>query len=108
MRKPRDFEAELKALTKKTKNLKERKVRQLGELVAATGADALDVETLAGGLLAMVEAGDPARKESWRKRGQTFFQRRTRGAARGLGGGDLGAPASDGGAAPAGREPSAA
>ena len=38
---------------------------------------------LAGALLAIVEATDPARKESWRKRGQAFFQRRPRGAADG-------------------------
>jgi len=101
MRKPRDFDAELKALDQKAKSLKERKVRQLGELVAATGADTLDVETLAGGLLAMVEANDPARKESWRKRGQAFFQRRTRGAASLSDRGDRGAQANEGGAASA-------
>ena len=95
MRKPRDFGAELKALHDKTKSLKERKLRQLGELVTATGADALDIETLAGGLLAMVEASDPARKESWRERGRRFFQRRTRNAARGPHVGDLG-PEADG------------
>ena len=108
MRKPRDFDTELKALTDRTKSLKERKVRQLGELVAATGADALDAETLAGGLLAMIEASDPARKESWRKRGQSFFQRRTRQVGRGAGGGDAGAATSGGGAQPAGSEPGAA
>ena len=94
MRKPRDLDAELKALTEKARTLKERKVRQLGELVAATGADALDVETLAGGLLAMIEADDPVRKESWHKRGQAFFQRRMRDAARGDGGDNSGAQAS--------------
>jgi len=41
MRKPRDFDAELKALEDKAKELKTRKVRQLGELVIATGADTL-------------------------------------------------------------------
>lgn len=91
MRKPRDFDSELKALTDRARTLKERKVRQLGELVAATGADALDVETLAGGLLAMAEADDPARKESWRKRGRAFFQRRTREPARGTDSGNSGA-----------------
>lgn len=80
MRKPRDFDAELKALDDKARRLKERRVRQLGELVAGTGADALDIETLAGGLLAMVEGADAARKESWRKRGHMFFQKRTRNA----------------------------
>jgi hypothetical protein len=37
VRKPRDVDAELKALEDKTKELKTRKVRQLGELVIATG-----------------------------------------------------------------------
>ena len=80
---------------------KERKVRQLGELVAATGADGLDAETLAGGLLAMVEASDPARKESWRKRGQAFFQRRPRGTAAGAELGDARGAPDKGGPAPA-------
>ena len=40
MRKPRDFDAELKALGDKARDLKSRKVQQLGELVIATGADA--------------------------------------------------------------------
>jgi hypothetical protein len=37
MRKPRDFDAELKALGDKARDLKSRKVQQLGELVIATG-----------------------------------------------------------------------
>ena len=41
MRKLRDFDAELKALDDKARGLKTRKVQQLGELVIATGADAL-------------------------------------------------------------------
>ena len=101
MRKPRDYDAELKALDDKTKTLKQRRITQLGELVAATGADALDAETLAGGLLAMVEASDQARKESWRKRGEAFFQRRTRDAARADGGGDASAQTRNVGAASA-------
>lgn len=44
MRKPRDFDAELKALDDKAKELKARKVQQLGELVIATGADSLSPE----------------------------------------------------------------
>jgi hypothetical protein len=73
MRKPRDFDAELKALDDKARTLKERKVKQLGELVIATGADALDVEILAGGLLGLMD-GDAARKAEWRKRGAGFFR----------------------------------
>ena len=54
MRKPRDIDSELKALEAKTKLLKERRVRQLGELVIACRADALDAELLAGALLGAV------------------------------------------------------
>jgi len=74
MRKPRDFDSALRALTDKTKALKENKRRQLGELIVATGADALDMETLAGGLLTMVGTADTVQKESWRKRGAAFFR----------------------------------
>ncbi len=49
MRKPRDFDGELKALQDKARDLKSRKVQQLGELVIATGADSLSVDELAGG-----------------------------------------------------------
>ena len=75
MRKPRDFDAELKALGDKARQLKERKLHQLGELVIATGADTLPIEQLAGLLLAGADSKDPNAKESWRKRGAAFFQR---------------------------------
>lgn len=42
MRKPRDIDSELKALAERAKQLKERRVQQLGEMVIATGADASD------------------------------------------------------------------
>ena len=48
MRKVRDFDAELKALNDRAKLLKQRKVQQFGELIEATGADALEPELLAG------------------------------------------------------------
>jgi hypothetical protein len=86
MRKPRDYDSELKALGDKTKQLRTRKVHQLGELVIATGADALPVEQLAGAMLAAVGAKDTATKEAWRKRGAAFFQ----GAARKSAGNDRG------------------
>lgn len=79
MRKPRDFDSELKALSDKARQLKERKLVQLGELVVATGADALPVEQLAGALIAAIEA-DQASKEGWHQRGATFFLRAARGA----------------------------
>lgn len=74
MRKPRDFDAELTALNAKVKQLKDRKLLQLGELVVATGADALPIEQLAGALLTAVEMKDPATAEGWRKRGAAVFQ----------------------------------
>ena len=78
MRKPKDFDSELKALADKARQLKERRAQQLGELVIATGADATDAETLAGALLVIAETDDAARKESWRKRGAAFFQSKAR------------------------------
>lgn len=73
MRKPRDYDAELKALNDKARQLKTRKTSQVGELVAATGADALAPEELAGALLAIATTTDPAKREAWRKRGAAFF-----------------------------------
>jgi DNA-binding protein H-NS len=90
MRKPRDFNSELKALTEKAKQLKSRKVLQLGELVIATGADALDPETLTGALLGVVKTKDAKEREAWRASGATFFQRQSRAA-------DPGTPANIGG-----------
>ena len=74
MRKPPDFDTALRELTDKAKALKENKRIKLGELVIATGADALDVEILAGGLLALVSTSDAAQKESWRAQGEGFFR----------------------------------
>lgn len=92
MRKPRDYDAELKALEDKARELKSRKVQQLGELVIATGADSLTAEELAGALVALAETKDAGKREAWAKRGAAFFQRRSRRTA----------PASerDGGGAP--------
>ena len=81
MRKPRDFDSELKALADKAKQLKERRVRDLGALVTATGADALDADVLAGALLDAVGNSDKATEEGWRKRGAAFFQGKSRDTA---------------------------
>jgi len=64
MRIPRDFDAELKALEDKARELKTRKVQQLGELVIATGADALAPEELAGALIVLAETTDAAKREA--------------------------------------------
>ena len=81
MRKPRDFDSELKALADKAKQLKERRVQQLGELVIATGADVLTADELAGALLVLLETKDAGKREAWAKRGAAFFQSRTRRSA---------------------------
>jgi hypothetical protein len=75
MRKPRDFDSELKALEQKAKQLRTRKVQQLGELAIACGTDALTIEELAGALLDAADA-NTATKEAWRRRGAGFFRKR--------------------------------
>ena len=100
MRKVRDYDAELKALEDKARGLKARRVEQLGTLVTSTGADVLDLETLAGVLLDAVASKDTDAKEAWRAKGAAFFQRRGRKGSRKAGGdGDGGT--SQPGAAPA-------
>lgn len=101
MRKPRDYDAELKALEDKAKELKTRKVQQLGELVIATGADNLSAEELAGALVALSETKDPAKREAWTKRGAAFFRSKSRRSASASERDTGGAPAQPGGAEPA-------
>ena len=80
MRKPRDFDAELRALNDKARTLRARKVSQLGELVIACVADGLAIEQLAGALLASTKA-DAATKEAWRRDGVAFFRKTGRDAS---------------------------
>ncbi len=107
MRKVRDYDAELKALEDKARALKARRVEQLGALVASTGADTLDLETLAGVLLDAVATKDTDAKEAWRAKGAAFFQRRGRKGGRAAGGDGAGA-ATQSGADPAPRSDAAA
>jgi hypothetical protein len=81
MRKPRDFDTELRALEDKALELKTRKVQQLGELVIATGADQLGTDELAGALVAIAETKDTSKREAWAKRGVMFFASRSRRTA---------------------------
>lgn len=107
MRKPRDFDAEMKALGERTKQLRARKVQQLGELVIACQADSMPVEQLAGVLLAAATSSDPSAREVWRKRGAAFFQG-TATAAEGIDRQSArGARARDGAAPPAPTDESA-
>ena len=78
MRKPRDFDAALKALEDKARGLKTRKVQQLGELVIATGADTLTTLELAGALIVLAETKEAGKREAWARRGAAFFQSRPR------------------------------
>jgi hypothetical protein len=76
MRKPRDIDAELKQLLERTRELKTKRTAQLGELVEATGADTLPLETLTGILLDGTEQAraNPEALARWSARGQAFFQ----------------------------------
>lgn len=101
-RKPRDIDAELKALQDKAKALKAKRIVQLGELVVATGADSLDIETLAGVLVEAIEGAKQSEtQEAWRRRGAAFFQRRPARKSAGSAGetGERRTPINDGGSA---------
>lgn len=74
MRKPRNYDEDLKALADKARKLHARKVQQLGELVIATGADALPIEVLAGALIDAAMVKDAGVREGWRAKGEAFFQ----------------------------------
>jgi Conjugal transfer protein TraD len=101
MRKPRDFDAELKALGDKARDLKSRKVQQLGELVIATGADVLNANELAGALVVLAETKEAGKREAWARRGAAFFQSRSRRNAPTTDRNLDGAPAQPSGAQPA-------
>jgi hypothetical protein len=75
MRKPRDYDSEPKALEDRARQLNDKRIRQIGELVIATGADALTSEQLAGALLATMDTTDSATREAWARAGAAFFQR---------------------------------
>jgi len=75
MRRPRDYDAEMKALTDKAKALQDRKLRELGQLVTATDADSLGIDVLAGVLVKATATTDMVQKEEWRTAGAAFFLR---------------------------------
>jgi hypothetical protein len=101
MRKPRDFDSDLRALEDKARGLKTRKVRQLGELVIATGAAALTTEELAGALIVLAETTEAGKREAWAKRGTAFFHSRPRRNTRATDRNMDGAPTQPSGAQPA-------
>ena len=75
MRKVRDFDAELKALGDRAKQLRVRKIQQFGELIEATGADALEPDLLAGALLAAVAEKEGTTTTAWTARGGAVLSR---------------------------------
>lgn len=101
MRKVRDFDAELKALNDRAKLLKQRKVQQFGELIEATGADALEPDLLAGALLAVVAETDKAVMTKWSARGEQFFRETSRRSSRRAGGNGASGKATETGTEPA-------
>ncbi len=82
MRKPRDYDSELKALDDKARLLRSARLTQLGTLVISTGADTLSIEELAGAMLWAIDTKDTAIREGWRHRGAAFFQNQARGSPR--------------------------
>ena len=89
-----DNDAELKALGDRARDLKAKRVQQLGELVVATGADTLDLEVLAGILRqGLLEAKLEKTREAWRADGVAFFRERGRNGKRGAQGDGSGARA---------------
>jgi len=101
MRKPRDFNTELKSLEDKARKLRSRKVQQLGELVISTGADALSADELAGALIVLTETKDAGKREAWAKRGAAFFHGRPQRIPSASDRDASGAPAQPSGAQPA-------
>ena len=97
MRKVRDFDAELKALNDRARLLKQRKVQQFGELIEATGADALEPDLLAGALLAAVAQKDKATTSAWSRQGAQFFRDTSRRSSRRAAGDGEGGKATDAG-----------
>lgn len=100
MRKVRDFDAELKALNDRAKLLKARKIQQFGELIEATGADALEPDLLAGALLAAVAEKDKAATSTWSRQGAQFFRDTSRRSSRRAACGGESSKAADTGAQP--------
>ena len=101
MRKVRDFDAELKALGDRAKLLRVRKIQQFGELIEATGADALEPDLLAGALLAAVAEKEGTTTKAWTARGAEFFRLHDRKSSRRARGSSEGGKAAAGGAEPA-------
>ncbi|MFD0847272.1 conjugal transfer protein TraD [Sphingosinicella xenopeptidilytica] len=75
MRRPRNYDAEMKLLADKAKALQDRKLRELGQLVTATDADALGIDVLAGVLVNAAATTDMVQREEWHTAGAAFFLR---------------------------------
>ena len=101
MRKPRDFDAELKALENKARDLKSPQ----GAAAWRTGhrhrGRRLSTDELAGALIVLAETREAGKREAWAKRGAAFFQGRARRSAPATERDTGGAPAQQGSAQPA-------
>ena len=98
MRKVRDFDAELKVLNERAKLLRSRKIQQFGELIEATGADALEPDLLAGALLGVVAEKNKTTTAAWSEAGARFFRETSRRSSRRTRGGSTGGEAASGAA----------
>ncbi|WP_421999068.1 conjugal transfer protein TraD [Reyranella sp.] len=79
-------------------------MQQLGELVIATGADALNANELAGALVVLAETTDAGKRDAWAKRGVAWFQSKSRRSARVEDRNNGSNPTQSGGAQPAIRQ----
>ena len=73
MRKPKDIDAELAALAERAAALKARRITQLGELVIASGADALGADILMGALRDAANEKNEQTRGRWQRLGEASF-----------------------------------
>lgn len=85
MRRPRDIQAELKALKDKQADLRQRHRHDLADLLEKTGAAELNPDLLAGLLLEAVDKANAAEDgksdptiDRWRRAGEAFFRNGSR------------------------------
>ena len=73
MRRSRHIDSEPNVFPDKARRLKDRRVRQLGEPIATTGAEVFDAEAFTGTLLGAAATKDSALLALRRKDGTAFF-----------------------------------
>lgn len=78
MRKPRDFDAELKALDDRAKDSRRRRCNSWGNSSSPPGRTHSRRKNWGGALIVLAETKEAGKRQAWAKRGAAFFQGRTR------------------------------